>query len=105
MKAANDPFERAVQRESRMRRRAALFETRRGVMRLALGIYGALALGWGIVLALHWTLFPQPRWLAVLDTIAFALVVGYWMIALVATKFVLGGTALAGRVGELDDDS
>src|SRR3954451_8698158 len=78
MASSDDPFERAVERESRLRRRAAGFETTHGLMRTTLKIYGALAVGWAILLTGHWLLLADPRWLVVLHTVAFAIVVGYW---------------------------
>ncbi len=82
MTRQRDPFERAVTRAERMHRRAALFETRSGIMRFALYLFGALGLGWTVLLAIHWVVFPQPRWLVVLHTMVLALVAGYYLIAL-----------------------
>lgn len=89
MNTTNDPFERAVKREGSLRRRAALIETRSGAMRLALGLFGTLLLGWASAIAVHWKFFAEPRWLVVLHTMAFVLVGGYWVVALVAMKFIL----------------
>lgn len=80
MASTEDPFERAVERERRLRRRAAAFETTEGVMRMAIKVYGALACGWAVLLVAHWVLFADPRWLVVLHTVAFAIVVGYWLV-------------------------
>lgn len=82
MTRQRDPFERAVVQAERMHRRAARFETRSGIMRVALYLFGALGVGWAVLLAMHWIVFPQPRWLVVLHTMAFALVVGYYLIAI-----------------------
>ena len=79
MESADDPFERAIQRERRLRNRAMTFESGSGVMRIAIVWLAALAVGWTVLLTLHWLLLPDPRWLAVLHTVAFALVVGYWV--------------------------
>ena len=83
MKQKSDPFERAVSRAEKMRQRATALQTRSGIMRLAMYLVGALGIGWAIVLALHWIVFPEPRWLAVLHSIVFALVAGYYLVALV----------------------
>lgn len=82
MTRPTDPFERAVSRAEKMRQRAASLETRSGIMRLAMYWLGALGIGWAILLALHWIVFPEPGWLAVLHSLVFALVAGYFLVAL-----------------------
>lgn len=77
-----DPFERAVSRAEKMRQRAASFESRSGIMRLAMYWLGVLGAGWAILLAVHWLVFPDPLWLVVSHTIIFALVVGYYLVGL-----------------------
>lgn len=77
-----DPFERAVSRAEKIRQRATAFETRSGIMRLAMYWLGVLGVGWAIVLAVHWVAFPEPRWLAVLHLAVFALVAGYYLVGL-----------------------
>ena len=81
-----DPFDRAVAREERLRKRAGLFETRKGVMRLAATMGAALGAGWALVLAGHWLVFPEPRWLAVLHTVVFALMCGYFVFGFVLSS-------------------
>lgn len=88
MASSDDPFERAVERESRLRRRAAAFETTHGLVRMTTTIYGTLAAGWAIVLAGHWLLLDDPRWLAVLHTAAYAIVVGYWAFTIVTMSWM-----------------
>lgn len=83
----DDPFERVVAREVTWRRRAAMFDASAHSMRLALVSFGALAVGWGIVLVGHWLLLPDPHWLVVLHTVAFVLTVGFWAIS--AAMFAL----------------
>lgn len=80
MMATRDPFERAVAREERLRRRAGLFETRKGVMRIAMLAAAILGAGWALLLAGHWLVFPEPRWVAVVHTVVFALVSGYFVL-------------------------
>ena len=82
MTGQSDPFERAVSRAEKMRQRAAAFETRSGLMRLAIYCVGALGAGWAILLAAHWIVFPDPRWLTVLHSVVFALVAGYYLVVL-----------------------
>lgn len=77
-----DPFERAVERERRLRDRAAAFESPRAILGLAFWWFGALGLGWAAILTAHWLLFDEPRWLVILHTIVFALMVGYWSISM-----------------------
>lgn len=82
MTRQSDPFERAVSRAEKMRRRAAAFETRSGMMRMAIYCVGALGIGWAILLAAHWIVFPEPRWLTVLHSVVFSLVAGYHLVVL-----------------------
>ena len=89
MTRTSDPFERAVAREERLRKRASLFETRKGVMRLAMLWATALGAGWALLLTAHWLVLPEPRWVAVLHTVVFALTVGYFVLGfLVGSTFV-----------------
>jgi hypothetical protein len=88
MTSTDDPFERAVEREDRLRRRAADFDSPGGIARTALKIYVAMAIGWAVLLAGHWLLFADPRWLVVLHTVAYATVVGYWMFGVAAVAWM-----------------
>lgn len=94
-----DPFDRAVAKEARLRRRADELTTRRGVSRLILRWYGALLLGWALLIAGHWVVFPEPRWLAVAHTVGFALYSGLAVLA-----FAFFRTMIARRPEMLDDD-
>lgn len=82
MPKATDPFERAVEREERLRDRAAALESPGAILGLALWWFAALGLGWAAVLTAHWVLFDEPRWLVILHTVVFALMVGYWCITM-----------------------
>ena len=82
MRKRTDPFERAVARAEKLGRRAAAFQTRAGIMRFAMFCMGALGVGWFLILAVHWTVFPEPRWLVIAHSLGFALVVGYYLILL-----------------------
>ena len=83
MPHTTDPFERAVEREHRLRDRAAALESPHAILGLAFRWFAALGLGWAAVLTAHWLLFAEPRWLVILHTVAFALMAGYWGITLV----------------------
>ncbi len=74
----DDPFERVVAREVRQRRRMAMLDASASSMRAAVLVFGALTVGWAVVLAGHWLIFPEPHWLVVLHTIGFVLTVGFW---------------------------
>lgn len=78
MHTTDDPFERAVAREQKLRRRAESMDSRSGILRFVLVWFAAIIVGWAVLLGGHWILFPAPRWLVILHTVAFALVVGYW---------------------------
>lgn len=78
MSKSADPFERAVAREEKLRQRAAKFDSRAGLMRLVVAWFAAMIVGWLVVLAAHWIFLSDPRWLAVLHSIVFILVAGYW---------------------------
>ena len=84
MSQAADPFERAVEREENLRQRAARFDSPAGVISLAVRWFLALGAGWAAILAGHWTLLGEPRWLVVLHTVVFALAVGYLLITYAA---------------------
>lgn len=82
MARSDDPFERAVAREHRMRERASAFSSRSGVVKMAVVWLGALGVGWALLLIGHWVLLPDPRWLVVVHTVGFALTAGYWLVSL-----------------------
>ena len=81
MPRSDDPFDRVIARESKLRRRAESLTTREGVMRMAVTVFAGMALLWAGVLAAHWVLLPDPRWLVVLHTVGFTLTVGYWAVS------------------------
>lgn len=81
MSNAADPFDRAVKREQRIRERAAVLDSPSGFLSLAFRWFALMGVGWAAILAMHWALFGDPRWLAVLHTVVFAVMVGYWCIA------------------------
>lgn len=80
-----DPFERALAREEAYRRRrgreafspSGVFSAFRW---LALGFAAA----WGGLLALHWTMFSDPRWLVVMHTMVYGVVLIYFVTMLIA---------------------
>lgn len=82
MPEATDPFERAVAREQKLRHRAAALESPSALLGLAVWWYAALGLGWAGLLSAHWLFLREPRWLVILHTIAFALIVGYWCVTM-----------------------
>lgn len=88
MTKTDDPFERAVAREEQLRKRGAAFDSPSGFVSLALKWFAALGVAWALLLATHWWLFPDPRWLAVTHTVAFALLAGYWTITVSFITFV-----------------
>jgi hypothetical protein len=81
MSANVDPFDRAVEREHRLRERGAIFYSPRKQMTVIIRVFAALAVGWAALLTVHWLLLSDPRWLVVLHTMVFALTVGMWIAA------------------------
>ena len=79
MSANLDPFDRAVEREGKLRERGAIFYSPRRQMSLVIRLVAALAVGWAALLTVHWLLLSDPRWLVVLHTMVFALTVGLWI--------------------------
>lgn len=86
---SDDPFERAVAAEQRLRSWAADTETPAAVMRMAFRWVAIVAGGWAVLLALHWLLLPDPRWLAELHAVVFAGTLGYWLISSLFVKRML----------------
>lgn len=84
-----DPFERAVMRESRMRGWAEMMSTREGCVQYLTKWLLALGLGWSVLLAGHWLLLADPRWLVVAHTVGFALTASYSLACLVFLKKTL----------------
>jgi len=78
----DEAFERAVEHESRLRRRAEAYDSATGAMRMTVQIYGALAVAWAFVLAAHWLFFADPRWLVLLHSLVFCGAVGFWAFSL-----------------------
>jgi fatty acid desaturase len=99
MSASVDPFDRAVERERKLRERGAIFYSQRKQMRFIIRIFAALAVGWAALLTVHWLVLSDPRWLVVLHTMIFAITVGMWI---AASAFV---TWMQRRRSELLDDA
>lgn len=67
-----DAFDRAVAREQRSRRREEHLDRSWRQMRfVAMWCFAALA-GWAVVVAGHWVVLPEPRWLAAVHTLVLA---------------------------------
>ena len=81
MAANADPFDRAVEREQKLRERGAIFYSPRRQMTLIIRVFAVLAVGWAMLLTVHWVVLSDPRWLVVLHTMVFALTVGMWIAA------------------------
>ena len=71
----DDPFERAVARESRLR----AMRSRDDVIGVVIRYYAAIAVAWAVVLAAHWIWLADPRWLVVLHTVVFGVTVIFWL--------------------------
>ncbi|HUR50097.1 MAG TPA: hypothetical protein VMY88_11305 [Acidimicrobiales bacterium] len=101
----DDPFERALAREEAYRARrsrgellgfpSTIFRTFRW---LAVGFAAA----WGGLLALHWSVFADPRWLVVLHTMVYGVGLIYFTTMLVAFTVMQKKPAAFGLV---DDES
>lgn len=86
----DDPFERAVRREGVIRQRMrGPTRDRADAMRFVAVWMLALATTWAAILAGHWLLFPEPRWLIVLHTVVFALMVAMGTIAYLAQRVMV----------------
>lgn len=59
-----------------------IFFTPGAILGLAVWWFAALGFGWAAVLTAHWVLFSEPRWLVILHTVVFALMVGYWCVTM-----------------------
>ena len=98
MSASTDPFDRAVERERSLRQRAEDMESPSANIRMVVRWFALMALGWGLILACHWLLLSDPRWLAVLHTIVFAVAVGMCSFAaLFATRMTKRREQLLGE--------
>lgn len=101
--SGDDPFQRALAREEAYRQKrsrrdvfgfpAQLFRTFKW-----LGL-GAL-LAWAGLLAIHWLLLREPRWLAVLHTMVYGLALIYVGTALTAFSIMRRNPAAFGLVPE-----
>ena len=99
----DDPFTRAVAREQAYRERrsrgdligfpTAIFRTFKW---LAFGFVAA----WGALLALHWAVFSDPRWLAVLHTMVYGVGLIYFATMLIAFIVMRKKPAAFGLVSE-----
>ena len=96
-----DPFERALARERAYLERRSRSEVLAfpGIIRwIAL----AFLLAWGGLLALHWTVFGDPRWLAVLHTMVYGVMCLYVIAAILFVTFIGKKPAAFGLVSEDD---
>lgn len=84
----DDPFERAVRREGVIRQRMSGPDQATAMRFVAVWML-ALATTWAAILAGHWLLFPEPRWLIVLHTVVFALMVAMGTIAYLAQRVMV----------------
>ena len=80
MSRPTDPFDRAVQAEERMRAKAAVLDSPTGMLGLVFRWFAMLGAAWAAIVVTHWVVFPEPRWLAVLHTVVFVVMAGYWTI-------------------------
>lgn len=80
-----DPFERALAREEgyRQRRSRDMFLPTT-VFRMFKWLAFGFAAAWGGLLAIHWTLFSDPRWLAVMHTMVYGIMLLYFATMAVA---------------------
>ena len=84
--AQGDPFERALAREEayRQRRSRDLLGFPTKVFRTFKWLAFGFAAAWGGLLALHWSVFGDPRWLAVLHTMVYGVGLIYFATMLIA---------------------
>ena len=77
----SDPFERALAREEAYRQRRSrrdMFGFPSTVFRTFKWLAFGFAAAWGGLLALHWFLLGDPRWLAVLHTMVYGVMLIYF---------------------------
>lgn len=76
-----DPFERALAREEAYRQRRSrtdLFEFPTTIFKTFKWLAVGFAAAWGGLLALHWSVLGEPRWLAVLHTMIYGVALIYF---------------------------
>ena len=79
--ANGDPFERALAREEAYRQRRSrtdVFGFPSTLIQTFKWLAVGFALAWGGLLAVHWTVFSDPRWLAVLHTMVYGVMLIYF---------------------------
>ena len=81
MAASTDPFDRAVEHERALRKRAEEMESPSASLRMITRWFGVMSVAWATILAGHWLLLSDPRWLVVLHTVVFAVLVTMWSFA------------------------
>ena len=76
-----DPFERALAREEAYRHRRSrtdVFGSSSVIFRTFKWLGVGFAAAWGVLLALHWAFLGEPRWLAVLHTMVYGVMLIYF---------------------------
>ena len=100
---AGDPFERALAREEAYRARRSrsdLFPSE--IFKTFKWLAFGFAAAWGGLLALHWSVFADPRWLAVLHTMIFGVGLIYFVTMLIAFTVMRKKPAVFGLISEED---
>lgn len=100
-----DPFERALAREEAYRARRSrgdLFGFPTTIFRTFRWLALGFAAAWGGLLALHWSVFGDPRWLAVLHTMVYGIGLIYFATMFIAFTVMKRKPAAFGLVPEED---
>lgn len=101
----NDPFERALAREEAYRARRSrgdLLGFPSTIFRTFRWLAAGFAAAWGGLLTLHWVVFEDPRWLAVLHTMVYGVGLIYFTTMLVAFTIMQRKPAAFGLIAEED---
>lgn len=99
----DDPFERALAREEAYRARRSrsdLFGFPTAIFRTFKWLAFGFAAAWGALLATHWLVFADPRWLAVLHTMVYGVGLIYFATMLIAFTVMQKKPAAFGLVAE-----
>ena len=83
MPRSKDAFDRAVEREQVLQKRAGLFDSTVRLTKFFERVVYAAILLWACVLAANWIWLSRPRWLVVVHTIVFAVGAG-WVLSMTA---------------------